>query len=148
MADRGRPCKFLPEDVEELERRAEQYFESCKGEVLFDKDGNPVVDKYGLPVIYGEEPLTITGLALAFGFCSRQQMLEYQGREDFHDTITRAKAKVERYAEKRLFDKDGANGAKFSLANNFKGWSEKKEVSADVKNTVTISIDLVDDDDE
>jgi hypothetical protein len=54
---------------------------------------------------------------------------------------------VEQYAEERLFDKDGANGAKFSLANNFEGWKEKQQIEADVNNTVTISIDLVEDDD-
>ena len=58
----------------------------------------------------------------------------------------RAKAKVERYAEERLYDKDGANGAKFSLANNFSGWREKQTIEADVKNEVTINIELVEDD--
>jgi hypothetical protein len=47
----------------------------------------------------------------------------------FNDAITRAKARVEAYAESRLFDKDGANGAKFSLSNNFHGWAEKKELT-------------------
>jgi hypothetical protein len=41
------------------------------------------------------------------------------------DTITRAKARVEEYTEQRLFDRDGVNGAKFSLINNFKGWRDK-----------------------
>jgi hypothetical protein len=36
---------------------------------------------------------------------------------------------VEAYAESRLFDKDGANGAKFSLANNFRGWKEQQRHS-------------------
>ena len=35
---------------------------------------------------------------------------------------------MEQYAEERLFDKDGANGAKFSLANNFSGWKEKTQL--------------------
>jgi hypothetical protein len=46
------------------------------------------------------------------------------------NTVLRAKAIVERYAESRLFDKDGANGAKFSLANNFRDWREKQEISS------------------
>ena len=61
------------------------------------------------------------------------------------DTITRAKTFIEQYAEERLFDKDGAYGAKFSLANNFKGWAEKTQIEADVKNDVTINIELSDD---
>ena len=51
---------------------------------------------------------------------------------EFVDTITRAKSKIEQYVEERLFDRDGANGAKFSLANNFKGWNEKQSV--EIKN--------------
>jgi predicted ATPase len=60
------------------------------------------------------------------------------------DTITRAKATVEQYAEERLYDKDGANGAKFSLANNFEGWKEKQSIEADVKGKTEIKIELVD----
>ena len=45
------------------------------------------------------------------------------------DTITRAKTYIEEYTERRLFDRDGVQGAKFSLVNNFKGWSEKHELA-------------------
>lgn len=140
----GRPPFY--NTAEEIQEKIDAYFEECKGEVLYDSDGNPMVDKYGNVIRVGVRPLTITGLALALGFNSRQALLNYQAREEFYDTIMRAKAKVERYAEERLFDKDGANGAKFSLANNFDGWREKKEIEADVKSAVTINIDLVDDD--
>ena len=131
---------------EEIQEKIDAYFEECKGVVVTDAEGNPMVDKYGNVVRDGVKPLTITGLALALGFNSRQALLNYQGREEFNDTITRAKAIVEAYAESRLFDKDGANGAKFSLANNFEGWKEKREIEADVKSDITISIELSDDD--
>jgi hypothetical protein len=140
----GRPPFY--NTAEEIQEKIDAYFEECKGEILFDSDGNPMVDKYGNVIRVGVRPLTITGLALALGFNSRQALLNYRAKDEFHDTILRAKAKVERYAEERLFDKDGANGAKFSLANNFDGWREKKEIEADVKSAVTINIDLVDDD--
>lgn len=130
---------------EELQERIDAYFEECKGRVLQDTDGNILTDKYGAPVVVDAKPLTITGLALALGFNSRQALLNYQGRKEFNDTVLRAKAVVEQYAEERLFDKDGANGAKFSLANNFEGWKEKQQIEADVKNDVTINIELVDD---
>lgn len=38
---------------------------------------------------------------------------------------------VEAYAEERLFDKDGSNGARFSLINNFRGWTEKPQTDLD-----------------
>ena len=60
------------------------------------------------------------------------------------NTITRAKSRVEEYAEMRLFDKDGANGAKFSLANNFKQWKEKPD-GAEMNNNAIIKVTLTDD---
>lgn len=121
----GRPLTF--NTVEELQKKIEEYFESCKGEVLKDKEGNTVFDKYGFPILVNQKPLTVTGLALFLGFNSRQTLLNYQDKEEFMDTIMRAKTKVEEYVETRLFDKDGCNGAKFNLSNNF-GWREKQEV--------------------
>lgn len=140
----GRPLMYST--PEQMQAKIDEYFEECRGEVLTDKDGMPLYDKNGIELRVGVRPLTITGLALALGFNSRQALLNYQAKDEFHDTIMRAKAKVECYAEERLFDKDGANGAKFSLANNFDGWKEKKEIEADVKNAVTINIELCDDD--
>ena len=139
----GAPPKY--KSAKEMQEKIDDYFEKCAGEMLIDSDGNPILDKYGQPVIYGAKPFTVTGLALALGFTSRQALLNYQAKKEFVDTITRAKTRIEQYAEERLFDKDGANGAKFSLANNFEGWKEKQQIEADVNETVTISIELSDD---
>lgn len=121
----GRPPIYKTK--EEIEEKIEQYFESCKGHPLTDDKGKTIYNKWGHPVIVDKKPPTITGLALAIGFASRQALLNYQSREEFNDTITRAKSRIEQYAEERLFDRDGVNGAKFSLQNNFKGWSENPE---------------------
>lgn len=139
----GRPPMY--KTVEEIQAKIDAYFKSCEGTVYTDDEGTPVLDKFGRPVIVGERPLTITGLALALGFTSRQALLNYQAKEEFVDTITRAKAKVEQYAEERLYDKDGANGAKFSLANNFEGWKEKQQIEAEVNSEVNICIELSED---
>ena len=138
----GRPPVF--NTVEEMQEKIDAYFEECEGHPLTDKEGNVLTDKHNNPIIVGVRPLTITGLALALGFNSRQSLLNYEGKEEFLDTIKKAKARVEQYAEERLFDKDGSNGAKFSLSNNFKGWTEKQQIQADV-NSVSINIELVDD---
>ena len=114
----ARPLKF--QTVAELGKAFEKYFLDCAGRELLDDEGKPVVYK-GVPVIIGRRPPTVTGLAYALGFKSRQALLNYQGKEKFNDTITRAKLRIESYTEERLFDKDGVNGAKFSLINNFKG---------------------------
>lgn len=142
----GRPPTFT--SVEEMEKLIEQFFEDCDGKIVYDKDGNPVRNKDGKIIRDDRRPYTVTGLALALGFNSRTSLLNYEGKEEFMNTILRAKARVERYAEERLYDNNGANGAKFSLANNFKGWTEKQTIEADVKNKVTINVELVDDEEE
>ena len=138
----GRPPKY--KSKKEIQEKIDAYFNECEGEPLVI-DGVVATDKYGEPIIVGKKPLTVTGLALALGFNSRQSLLNYQDKPEFMDTIMRAKSKVEQYAEERLFDKDGANGAKFSLANNFEGWKEKQQIDANVDSEVTISIELSDD---
>ena len=134
----GRPLTY--KTAEEMQVVIDKYFKDCEGHPFTDDEGKAILDKYNNPVIVGCKPPTITGLALALGFNSRQALLNYQDREEFNDTVTRAKARVEAYAESRLFDKDGANGAKFSLANNFKSWADKQEA-----NTVKIIVSIEED---
>jgi hypothetical protein len=134
----GRPPKF--KSAVEMQKLIDEYFKRCEGEKALDEEENPIITKYGYLYKVEPKPPTITGLALALGINSRTTLLNYQGKAEFMDTITRAKSKVEEYAETRLFDKDGANGAKFSLANNFHGWKDKTEVDS----TVTIKGKLED----
>ena len=121
----ARPLKY--KTVAELESAIDKYFVDCKGEILKDEDGTPVLDKFGQPIVYNSHPPTVTGLALAMGFTSRRQLLEYQGRKEFHNAITRAKARCEEYAESRLYDRDGSRGAQFSLEHNFRWKSDNVE---------------------
>ena len=138
----GRPPKY--KSREEMEEKIEAYFRKCEGKILKNDDGKPIFDKNGHPVIIGQKPPTVTGLALALGFTSRQALLNYQAKKEFIDTITRAKTRIEEYVEERLFDKDGAAGAKFSLINNFAGWSEKQLVETELKEKTTVTVRLVD----
>lgn len=139
----GRPPKF--QSPEQMQVLIDKYFEDCKGRILYNDDGSPVLDKYGNAVIIDAHPPTVTGLALALGFNTRLSLLNYQAKPAFVNTVSRAKSRVEQYAEERLFDKDGANGAKFSLANNWEGWREKQQIEADVKQeTTVITVELVD----
>lgn len=139
----GRPPKF--DSPEQMQVLIDKYFEDCKGHILYNDDGSPVLDKYGNAVIIDAHPPTVTGLALALGFNTRLSLLNYQAKPAFVNTVSRAKSRVEQYAEERLFDKDGANGAKFSLANNWEGWREKQQIEADVKQeTTVITVELVD----
>ncbi len=121
----GAPPKY--KSVRAMQKKIDEYFNSCRPQPVLGEDKKVLVDKHGNAVFLPARPPTITGLALALGFTSRQSLLNYQDKEEFMDTVTRAKARVEQYTEERLFDSSGANGAKFSLANNFKGWTEKSQ---------------------
>lgn len=125
-------CPPMYKSVAEMQKAIDKYFEDCNGEYITDDEGNLMTDKNGHPVKTKERPLTITGLALALGFTTRQALLNYEGKPEFVDTIKKAKSRIEQYAEERLFDKDGVNGAKFNLSNNFKGWSEKQQIDSNV----------------
>lgn len=99
----GRPLKF--QTVEELTAAIETYFASCKGD-----NGQWV------------RPLTITGLALALD-TTRQTLLDYENKDEFTDTVRRAKLTVESYAEEQLFIGRNPSGAQFALKNH--GWEDK-----------------------
>lgn len=127
----GRPPKY--KNKEDIEEKIEEYFRECEGIPLLDDEGEQVVNKYGYPCyVKAPKPPTVTGLALALGFTNRQSLLNYQEKKEFVDTITRAKSRVEEYAEQRLFDRDGSNGAQFSLRNNFKGWNGEQDKADDI----------------
>lgn len=133
----GAPRKW--KSVSAMQKAIDAYFEKCEGEPLII-DGEQQRDKYGVPIFINVKPPTITGLALALGFTGRQALLDYQVRPEFADTVTRAKARCEEYAEMRLYDKDGANGAKFSLGCNF-GWREVNETKL-TTDAVKVVIDV------
>lgn len=111
--------------AKQMEKAIDQYFLDCQGKPLLDDEGNILTDKRGNPVLIGARAPTVTGLALALGFNSRQTLLNYQAQKEFMDTITRAKTRCEEYAESRLYTRDGARGAEFSLKYNF-GWEGMK----------------------
>lgn len=89
------------------------------------------MNKFGNPVIINQKPPTVTGLALALGFSTRLSLLNYQGKKEFMNTIMRAKTMIEAYTEERLFDREGSNGAQFSLRNNFRGWNDRQQSELD-----------------
>ena len=136
----GRPPTW--KSVEGMQEVIDNYFEKCKGELLLDAEGLPRLNKYDEPIYLGSKPPTVTGLALALGFNSRVSLLEYQEKDEFVNTITRAKSLVEEYAESRLFDKEGSNGAKFSLSNNFRVWKEQQQIDLGNANDQPFKIEL------
>lgn len=101
----GRPPKW--ETPEQLQKEIDKYFEDCKK---------------------NNEPLTITGLALALD-TYRDVLMDYQNKDEFSNTVKRAKQIIENAYEKRLIQ-NGRSGDIFALKNF--GWVDKQEVDANV----------------
>ena len=70
---------------------------------------------------------TVTGLALALGFLSRQALINYEGYDaQFHDALKIAKLRVENSYEEAMRQKGRPTGEIFALKNF--GWSDKQEI--------------------
>lgn len=101
----GRPLKF--KSVEELQEKIDAYFASCDEE---------------------NEPITITGLALALD-TTRDTLCDYGEKAEFSDTIKIAKLRVENAYEKRLIRR-GNGGDVFALKNF--GWKDTKDIDGNL----------------
>lgn len=138
-------------DPEVMRAKIDEYFEECKGTLLRDHNGDPILTKWGDPVYLDKRPPTLTGLALALGFAKRTGLDNYKAKKDFRDLLIEAKSRIEMYNEEQLYTRDGARGAMFNLRMNFAGWQEKKDDQAagaavniinDIpKGTVTVNTD-------
>lgn len=107
----GRPLKF--KSVEELQRKIDDYFDSC-----YDEDGNCI------------RPLTITGLALALD-TTRRTLLDYEEKDEYSHTIKMAKQRIENFAEEQLFTNRNTAGVIFNMVNNY-GWTNKQDIDQSI----------------
>jgi hypothetical protein len=114
----GRPKKFR--DIAELQAMVSAYFNECERK---------------------DEPLTVTGLALALD-TSREVLMhvERNYEQEFVDTIKRAKLRCENYAEKQIFSGKNAAGPIFALKNH--GWQDKREFSGPEGGPIKIECDI------
>ena len=119
-------------DPAEMKKNIDLYFEECKGTLLLDHNGDPILTKWGDPVYLDKRPPTLTGLALALGFKSRAGLMRYKAKKAFNDVLLEAKTRIEMYNEEQLYTRDGAKGAMFNLQRNFYGWKEDKEENGGV----------------
>lgn len=127
---------------EHLQCMVDEYWESCMGPT-FDKWGNLVKDEQGHIVKTQVKPFTLSGLALKLGV-STQTLKKYrEGKLDtlldemkaetedhltFSRVVLQAKQVIEAYAEGRLYDRDGSNGARFVLDCIY-GWVDRQTQS-------------------
>lgn len=113
----GRPMKYKTK--EELQKVIDKYFMEC------DRD---------------KKPYTVTGLALALDL-DRKALITYGEKEEFSNTIKKAKAKVERWLEENLVSGQGnATGIIFNLKNNY-GYKDRQELDANVKQDIKVTLE-------
>jgi len=114
----GRPLKF--KTVKEMQDKINSYFDFCDNRTreIMDKKGNTVT-------ITVPAPYTMSGLANALD-TTRETISCYKEKDEFTDTIMRARAKVQEDIEIRLMETRNEKGAIFNLINNF-GWKQKQE---------------------
>jgi hypothetical protein len=134
----GAPKKY--ETPAELTKLIKDYFASCweedwREEYVGESKEKQWVQKFdhnGEPLMKLKERPTVTGLARALGFTTRQALMNYQHKDEFADTINAAKLLVEHY-----YENGGAKGeihpatTIFALKNF--GWTDVIQI----KNTDT-----------
>ena len=128
LENSGRPALF--ETAEEMEAKIDEYFEST---------GWHHNEALNAPEFIHP---TVTGLALALGFCDRQSLYDYQDKPEFSCLIKKARTKVEHNYENSLHSKT-VTGAIFALKNM--GWKDKSEVEQTIKAAPSININLKND---
>ena len=107
---------------EELQSAIDKYFEEAVPKRCIDDNGETYVI-FNAP--------TITGLAYALGFESRQSMYDYEQRESTSYTIKRARLRIANQYEQNLSNpRVRPAGAIFALK-NIDSWTDKKEVTVD-----------------
>lgn len=133
---------------QQLQAEVDQYFESCYGPLIDWKKNELVYDKNGEIVKVQVEPFTVAGLAYYIGVPTEVlDKITWGWFDDLDDTtdedelcsaiLKRAKQRINLYAEKRLYDREGVVGAKFVLDHHFRmiGQKESAEIEALKKQT-------------
>lgn len=119
----GRPPLF--DSPEEMQAKIDSYFTACDEGTLqevYDQKRKTVVS------IKQRIPYTVPGLAYHLGFATRKGLFDYERKEKFRNTVTRAKLRIERQRnEKAISGEQDPRFAQFDLKNNF-DWQDKQEI--------------------
>ena len=117
MAKVGRPR--IIKSVKQFEERANAYFKDCEAK--------------------GEPPL-LTGLILALGLSSRASLDEYGQRQEFLNSVKKAKLRIEMEYERDLRSRN-PSGPIFALKNF--GWTDKQDLELSGNVAVKTLADLM-----
>lgn len=141
-----RPRKFS--SSEQLEELIQEYFDSITISVPRTKPNtNPdkdVYDDFKEPIlnnlweqIIDTEWASIPSILWLCEYLGihRSNLLDYEEKDEFRNTIKVAKQKIEKYNSEQLYRKEQVTGIIFNLKNNF-DWKDKTEVDNNTKISV------------
>lgn len=134
------------ETAEELKKACDKYFKDQEC-YIYDKWGQPIKDPMTGEYIKSTKPLTISGLGLYIGVGTatlrRYKAIAESGTVpyEFAEVVMEALQKIEEYAERRGYDKDGQRGSQFVLQAGF-NWNTRKEESEILQNKTENKIAL------
>lgn len=123
--------KRVFETPEQLREACDSYF-AAQEYYVYDKWGQPIRDPMTGEFVKNTHPLTIAGLGLHIGVATstlrRYKAIAESGTVpyEFAEVVMEALQKIEAYAERRGYDKDGQRGSQFVLQAGF-NWNTKKE---------------------
>ena len=123
--------KRIFETPDQLRAACDDYFKSQEC-FIYDKWGQAIKDPMTGEYIKSTHPLTLAGLGLHIGVSTttlrRYKHIAESGTVpyEFAEVILEALQKIESYAERRGYDKDGQRGSQFVLERGFH-WQSKKE---------------------
>ena len=109
----GRPAKYT--SAEDMQRDIDKYYRDCEKR---------------------NAPLTMAGLAVALDM-DRITLASYSNKDQFLNTIKKARQKIEASAAERLEKQPNCTGIIFSLKNNF-GWVDRQEIKEEHSGTVDV----------
>lgn len=125
----GQGLKFRT--PEELRKVCDRYFKEQET-LVYDKYGKAIRDPATGKYLITTKPLTISGLAMSIGI-GTQTLKGYRKKVEagiidpaYGEVLDEALQRIESYAERRIYDRDGSAGGKFVLQAGF-DWESKKE---------------------
>ena len=156
----GRPLKY--KTAGEMQRIIDIYFLACSVKQADTKGAQSTLKELNLLVNALDERdkatykdmedtwPTITGLAYALDI-ARNQLINYEGKKRFHNTIRKGKERVLRAQEQKLQTGTNVQGVIFSMKNNY-NWVDKQEVTGkdgkELPSAINISFGREEDEDQ
>lgn len=115
--------------AQQTEEKIRAYF-AARRRMLCDKNAEPLLSEDGQVLYEFYRAPTVTGLAHALGFSTREQMLAVSDKKSA-EAIASALLIIEEYAEEKLFSKESFSGTKLFLSVNFPRWRQAEAAEAE-----------------